>query len=65
LKELEARLDPQAFVRLNRGAIVRVDQIQSLSPMPGGTYQVTMNNGQEILVSRQQARQLREQLLKI
>ena len=65
LKELEARLDPQAFVRLNRGALVRVEQIQSLSPMPGGTYQVTMNNGQEILVSRQQARQLREQLLKI
>ncbi|MFM8392652.1 MAG: LytR/AlgR family response regulator transcription factor [Acidobacteriota bacterium] len=65
LKELEARLDPQVFVRLNRGAIVRVDQILSLSPMPGGTYQVTMNNGQEILVSRQQARHLREQLLRI
>ena len=65
LKELETRLDPQAFIRLSRGAIVRIDQILSLSPMPGGTYQVTMNNGLEIPVSRQQARQLREQLLRI
>jgi DNA-binding LytR/AlgR family response regulator len=37
----------------------------SLSPLPGGTYQVKMNNGQELQVSRQQARLLREQLLKI
>lgn len=65
LKELEARLDPTVFLRLNRGTIVRVDQITSLSPLPGGTFQVRMNNGQELQVSRQQARLLREQLLRI
>lgn len=65
LKELEARLDPAAFLRLNRGTIVKIDQITSLSPLPGGTYQVKMNHGQEFQVSRQQARMLREQLLKI
>ncbi|MEY4168670.1 MAG: LytR/AlgR family response regulator transcription factor [Blastocatellia bacterium] len=65
LKELELRLDPASFLRLNRGTIARIDQIMSLSPLPGGTYQVKMNNGQELQVSRQQARLLREQLLKI
>lgn len=65
LKELEARLDPTLFLRLNRGTIVRIDQIRSLSPLPGGTFQVKMDNGQELQVSRQQARLLREQLLRI
>jgi two-component system LytT family response regulator len=65
LKDLEARLDPGRFIRLSRGAIVQVDQIESFSPLPGGTYQATLRNGQELTVSRQHARLLREQLLKI
>lgn len=65
LKELEARLDPSRFLRLSRGAIVGIDQIESFSPLPGGTYQVTLRNRQELTVSRQQARLLREKLLKI
>ncbi|MFZ4793808.1 MAG: LytR/AlgR family response regulator transcription factor [Blastocatellia bacterium] len=65
LKELEARLDPARFLRLSRGAIVGIDQIESFSPLPGGTYQVTLRNRQELPVSRQQSRLLREQLLRI
>lgn len=37
LKNLEARLDPARFVRLERGALVNVDAIARVSPMPGGT----------------------------
>jgi two-component system LytT family response regulator len=65
LKELEARLDPAKFVRLARGTLARLDQIDRVSPLPGGTYVVTLRNSQQLNVSRQQARILRDQLLKL
>lgn len=65
LRALEARLDPRRFVRLSRGTLAAVDQIQSVSPMPGGTYQVQMSNGQTLAVSRIQSRVLRDTLLRI
>jgi two-component system, LytTR family, response regulator len=65
LKDLEARLDPARFVRLERGALVNVDTITRVSPMPGGTYLVTLSNGQEIRASRLQSRILRDQLLRL
>jgi len=65
LHALESRLDPRRFVRLSRGTLAAVDQIQKVSPMPGGTYQVQMSNGQALSVSRIQSRVLRDTLLKI
>jgi two-component system LytT family response regulator len=65
LKELEARLDPSKFVRLARGTLAQLSQIERISPMPGGTYVVTLLNSQQLNVSRQQARILRDQLLKL
>jgi two-component system, LytTR family, response regulator len=65
LKDLEARLDPAHFVRLSRGALARIDAIQRVSPMPGGTYVVTLANRQRLSVSRIRARVLRAQLLRL
>ncbi len=65
LHALEARLDPRRFVRLGRGTLVALDFIQRVSPMPGGTYQVTLSNGQELPVSRLQSKVLRDTLLKL
>jgi two-component system LytT family response regulator len=65
LKDLEARLDPARFVRLGRGALANVEMLSRVSPMPGGTYVVTMSNGQQLAVSRIQGRILREHLLKL
>lgn len=65
LHALEARLDPRRFVRLGRGALAAVDHIQRVNPMPGGTYQVTLSNGQSLPVSRLQSRVLRETLLRL
>ena len=65
LHALEARLDPRRFVRLGRGTLAAVDQIQKVSPMPGGTYEVLMANGQTLHVSRLQSRLLRDTLLRI
>ena len=65
LKDLEARLNPAKFLRLSRGSLVNVESISHVSPMPGGTYVVTLINKQQLGVSRQQSRILRDQLLKI
>jgi two-component system, LytTR family, response regulator len=65
LHALESRLDPKRFVRLSRGTLAAVDQIQTVSPMPGGTYQVQLANGQALSVSRIQSRVLRDTLLRI
>jgi len=65
LHALEARLDPRRFVRLGRGTLAAVDLIQRFSPMPGGTYQVTLSNGQQLQASRIQSKLLRETLLRL
>ena len=65
LHALEAKLDPRRFVRFGRGTLAAVDQIQRVSPMPGGTYLVTMANGQQLSVSRLQSKVLRETLLRL
>lgn len=65
LKDLEARLAPDKFVRLSRSALVNLEMIEKISQMPGGTYAVLLKNGQEISSSRLQSRILRERLLKL
>ncbi len=65
LKDLEVRLPAGAFVRLSRGALARVDAIRVVSPMPGGTYVVTLAGGMQIPVSRLRSRYVRDRLLRL
>lgn len=65
LKDLEARLAPGRFVRLSRGTLANLEMITRVSPLPGGTYIVTLSNQQQLGVSRLQARVLRDQLLRL
>lgn len=65
LKNLEARLNPAHFVRLGRGTLANVEMMRKVSAMPGGTYVVTLSNGQQLNVSRLQGRILRDQLLRL
>lgn len=65
LKDLESRLEPNTFVRLSRSALANLEMILRISPMPGGTYLITLKNNQQIPVSRLQSRVLREKLLKL
>jgi two-component system, LytTR family, response regulator len=65
LKDLEARIEPNKFIRLSRGALVNLEMISKVSPMPGGTYQVLLKNGQELSSSRLQSKILREKFFKI
>lgn len=65
LKDLEARLDPSKFVRLSRGSLANLQLITCVNPLPGGTYQVSLKNNQQISVSRLQSRIFRNQFLKM
>jgi two-component system LytT family response regulator len=65
LKDLERRLDPARFVRLGRGDLANVDMITKVNVMPGGTYVVVLQNGQEVAVSRIRSRILRDRLLRL
>ncbi len=65
LKDIESRLDPNRFVRLSRGTLVNIRMIERISPLPGGTYLVTLVNEQTHTVSRIQSRVFRETLLRI
>ncbi len=65
LKDLEARLDPNLFVRLSRGTLANREMIARVNPLPGGTYIVTLSDNQQLQVSRMQSRILREQLLRL
>lgn len=65
LKTLEAKLDPKRFLRVGRGALVNVETIRKITPMPGGSYLVTLTNTQQLRVSRGQSRVLRGHLLQV
>jgi two-component system, LytTR family, response regulator len=65
LHALETRLDPRKFLRLSRSALVNVDYIAQVNPMPGGTYIAVLANGEQLPVSRIQSRALRDSLLKL
>jgi two-component system LytT family response regulator len=65
LKDVEARLSTDQFVRLSRGILANIAMIQRVTPEPGGTYTVIMSNGQELHASRIRSRVIRDQLLKL
>jgi two-component system LytT family response regulator len=52
LSRLEAKLDPEKFVRIHRSIIVNLDSIKSLHPLFNGDHLVVLKNGQRINSSR-------------
>ncbi len=65
LKDIEARLEPNTFIRLSRSALINLEMIEKISPLPGGTFLIALKNKQKLTSSRQQSRILRERLLKL
>jgi two-component system LytT family response regulator len=65
LKDLEARLDREEFIRLSRGTLANINAIIKATPMPGGTFVLSLSNGQELQTSRFHSRLLRERLLRL
>jgi two-component system, LytTR family, response regulator len=62
LNDLEARLDPVVFFRISRAAIVNLDSIQEVFPMPGGHGEVLLRNGTRLEISRRRFKELLEKL---
>jgi two-component system LytT family response regulator len=62
LNALEARLDPGVFFRANRNTLVNLRHIASIDPWVNDGYRIKLRDGNEIEVSRRQARELRERL---
>lgn len=52
MKNMEAKLDPKAFVRIHRSAIVNIDRIKELEPWFHGEYIVILRDGTRLTASR-------------
>ena len=52
LSRLEAKLDPEQFVRIHRSLIVNLDRIKSLHPLFNGDHLIILKDGQELNLSR-------------
>jgi len=62
LKELEVRLKNSSFRRIHRNALVNVDHVRKMSVLSSQRWLITMNNDQEFVASKRQARTVRELL---
>jgi len=62
LCELEDALRELDFLRAGRSVIVNFRQVQSIRPELGGRLLVTMDNGEQVYVSRQYAGEMKEKL---
>ena len=49
---LERELDPDAFVRIHRSTIVRIDRVKELLPDFHGDYTIVLKNGTRLTLSR-------------
>lgn len=62
LASLEQRLDPAAFVRVHRSALVRIDRIRAVRPTPSGETIVVLRDGTTVPVSRRRREALHASL---
>lgn len=58
LNDLEKRLDPARFFRISRHALVNLNAVTEVLPLPGGSGEVVLKNGQHLEVSRRRFRDL-------
>jgi two-component system LytT family response regulator len=52
MKNIEARLDPDAFMRIHRSTIVAVDRIDSIQTREYGEYKIRLKDGTTLVSSR-------------
>jgi len=62
LNDLEQRLDPGRFFRISRNALVNLNAVTEVFPLPGGSGEVALKNGQRLEVSRRRFRDLLQAL---
>ena len=62
LKSIEARFQSTFFRRIHRNALVNIEQIRKMAMITSQRWLITLNNGQEFVVSKRQARNVRDVL---
>jgi len=62
LKDMEQRLDAARFFRVSRAALINLNAVAEVFPMPGGSGEVLLKNGQRLEVSRRRFRDLLQSL---
>ena len=62
LYEIEARLCESGFIRANKSCLIQIRQIKSLRSDLDRRIRVTFESGEQILVSRQYADELKKRL---
>ncbi|HLK67941.1 MAG TPA: response regulator [Bryobacteraceae bacterium] len=62
LNELEERLDATRFFRISRAALINLNAVMEVFPLPGGSGEVLLKNGQRLEVSRRRFRDLLQSL---
>jgi DNA-binding LytR/AlgR family response regulator len=62
LRDLELRLKNGSFRRIHRNALVNVNHVRKMSSLSSQRWLITMNNDQEFVASKRQARTVRELL---
>jgi DNA-binding LytR/AlgR family response regulator len=60
LKTIEERLQSSSFRRVHRNALVNVNEIWKMSIITSQRWLITLNNGEELVVSRSQAKNVRD-----
>ncbi|HEX8352502.1 MAG TPA: LytTR family DNA-binding domain-containing protein [Pyrinomonadaceae bacterium] len=62
LSAMEAQLDPKAFVRIHRSALVNVERVAELRPTFGGEFHVLLEDGTRLTLSRNYRERLFDRL---
>jgi two-component system LytT family response regulator len=62
LAELEQDLDPAAFCRIHRSTIVKLDRVRGLEAGADGEYEVLIDGGTRLRLSRRYRKALQERL---
>ena len=62
LDQLESRLDPRAFLRVHRSAIVAFEHIREMITWFSGRYKIRLTGGHEVIASRDRSRILKKRL---
>jgi two-component system LytT family response regulator len=62
MSDMEAKLDPEKFLRIHRSAIVNLDRVKEMHAHFNGEYLVILHDGTELKLSRSRREQLQQML---
>lgn len=63
LDQLESHLDPDAFMRVHRSALVQLSHIQEMIPWFSGRYKLILTGQHEVIASRERSKLLKDRLM--